>query len=281
MRLASIVLLWCVALASAAAQVDAARIDELLRLSGLWEEAVAARDQIKAGAGEAWKQQASPGRPGFGAAERARFDAAIDKAFAPDAMRGAIAAEMRKLLSGEDADAVLAWLSSDLGKRLTRLEEEGSRVEESARAREEADKIVAALAPARLRLLERLLDALGADERNFEVARNMAMAMVYAMTAMQPQGDPEGAAEAVRARLEAQRGAMMQQNHEVALASTARAYRDVSDEDLDRYVEFNRTPAAKRFNDATLKGFQRALVQGSLELGRHLGRETRSKPTIS
>ena len=281
LRRAAFLVMACVALAAGAAELEAAQVDELIRKSGLWEEAASARDQIKAGARESWKQESSSGNPAMSAADVARFEAAADKAFAPEAMRRSIALDMRKLLSKEDAEAVLAWLTSELGARLTQLEEQASRAEEAMRTLPAAREAVAALAPERKRRLERLLDAVGADEHNFEVAANMSSAMVFAMSAMQPQGDPEGAAEAVRKKLEAQRAPMTAYYHQMALASAAGAYRDVSDADLDRYIEFNRTPAAKRFNDASIQGFQRALVQGCLELGRFLGKEAQRRPIVS
>jgi hypothetical protein len=279
-RSLAFVFLACIAWA-AAAEVDARRVEDLMRKSGIWEQAAAVRDQIKAGAREAWSQGKSAGRQGPGPSDMARFEAAADKAFAADAMRRTIAADMRRTLSPADVDEVLVWLSSDAGRRITRLEEEHSHGKDAPKDLEDARAIVSKLSRKRVDILERLAAAIDAGEHSFQIMLNMTSAIVYAMAAVSPQADPAEAAGQVRKALEAQHPEMKAYYHELAIASMAQTYRKVNDAELERYAAFNEAPAARRYNEAGTKGFDRALVQGCLELGRELGREAQVPQRVS
>lgn len=268
------------AAAARAEAPDAAGVDELMRKSGLAAQVAGAHEEIKAGAREASAGDSRNGAPALSALDMSRFEAAADKAFAPQAMHATVAAELSRRLSSGDVAELVAWLDSDLGARITREEEEASSPQEAIQDPAQARERLAKVTPARLKALERLVDAVGADQHNFEIAAQMTAAMVYAMAAVQ-SSDPESAAEAVRARMEARRNVMMGYYRQMALAYAARAYRDFSDAELERYIAFNRMPAAKRFNEASTHGFERALVAGCLELGRYLGREAQRDPRSS
>jgi hypothetical protein len=264
------------AAATAAAAEDARRIDELMHKSGIWEQVASVRDQVKSGVREAWTDQKNSGRPGTSALDLMRLEAAVDKAFAADTMRRAVAAELGSELAPKDVDEVLVWLDTDLGRKLTRLEEEASRAEETVKTEKDARELVAKVPPARLAQYERLVTALRLDQANVETTLNMMAAIIYAVAAASPQADPDEAVRQLRKSYEPQRKQMEAHFHQLALASMSRSYRGVSDADLQRYAVFNETPAGRRYNDAATKAFERALVQGCLELGRQLGRDAQT-----
>lgn len=117
--------------------------------------------------------------------------------------------------------------------------------------------------------------ALELDARTVDSAVNMSAAIVYGLTAMSPDSDPEDAANNVRKRLGAQRTPMLAYFHRLSLAALARTYEGVSDEDLARYVRFNETPAARRYNAAASRALEAAILEGSFDIGRRLGRPVR------
>jgi hypothetical protein len=260
-------------IACAAWAADDGKVDELMRKSGLWEQVGGLREQLRSGASQAREEaKASEGRRhGTTDADFARLLGAIDQAIAPRRMRRLVASELGRELAAPDIDAALEWLSSDLGRRLTRLEEKASS-SDSSNIGKEAGHIIAALPKPRVAVIERLMTALDLDARTVDSAVNMSAAIVYGLTAMSPEADPDEAANGVRKRLGAQRAPMMAYFHRMSLASLARTYEGVSDEDLARYVRFNETPAARRYNAAASRALEAAIVQGSFDIGRRLGR---------
>jgi hypothetical protein len=268
------------AFAAAAAIDDAKRVEELLHKSGIWEQVASMREQVKSGVRDAWTEQKKDGRPGIGNIDVKRLEAAVDKAFAPDTMRRTVGTEMGRQLEAKDVDEVLKWLDTDLGRKLTRLEEEASRAEEALKTESEARDIVAKIPAARRARYERLITALHLDESNVETTLNMMSAIVYAVAAASQQDDPDDAVEELRKTYEPQRKQMEAYYHELSLASMARSYGGVAEADLDRYVAFNESPAGRRYNDAATKAYGRALVQGCLDLGHQLGRDAQAPPRM-
>ncbi|HWH40406.1 MAG TPA: hypothetical protein VNU21_11245 [Usitatibacter sp.] len=263
---------------AAAAEPDAGRVEELLRKSGIWAHAGMLQAQVKAGAEQARRQGASEGRrPRLSDAEFERLIAAMSTAFAPERVRTGIAHQMAHALSADDVDEVLAWLSGDLGVRVAALEERCDRIEHIQLMRE-GRELLDAMPASRLALVNRLLELLHAEDAAFDTASNMMNAVVYGFTAMTPEADLDGAVEAMRRSTEAQRPLLVAYFHELLRARLAVAYKDLSEDELARYVAFNETTAARHYNAASLKVVGDVVVQASLDLGRQLGRELARKP---
>jgi len=263
---------------AAAAEPDAGRVEELLRKSGIWAHAGVLQAQVKAGAEQARRQGAAEGRhPRLSDAELQRLIAAMSTAFAPERVRSGIAHQMAHALSADDVEEVLAWLSADLGVRVSALEERCDRIEHTELMRQ-GRELLDAMPASRLALVNRLLELLHAEDAAFETASNMMNAVVYGFTAMSPEADVDAALEAMRRSTEAQRPRLVAYFHELLRARLAVAYQELSDEELGRYVAFNETPTGLRYNAATLKVVGDVVVQASLDLGRQLGRELARKP---
>jgi hypothetical protein len=263
---------------AAAAEPDAKHVEELLRKSGIWTHAGMLQEQVKSGAEQARRQGGSDGRrPRLSDAEFERLIGAMSTAFAPERMRSGIAREMARTLSAEDVDEVLAWLSGDLGMRISALEARCDTMDPVQLMRD-GHKLLEAMPPSRLALVNRLLGLLHAEDAAFETTTNMMNAVVFGFAAMTPESDLEGTLEIMRRGAEAQRAHMVAFFHDLLRARLAVAYQDLTDDELQRYVAFNETAAARRYNAATLKVVGDVVVQASLDLGRQLGRELASKP---
>lgn len=256
------------------ASADSARhVDELLHKSGIWKQAGDLPEQLKAGAKEAREKEKASGQPAtMTDAEYARLNAAMARAFSADRMRRIVASEIERGLSAADEAKLLEFLSSDLGKRTTKAEEDVSDPAQSLEMRKYADEIFIKTPGARVSKLARLTRAFRAGESATSMMIGMASAVAYGAAVASPNGD-ERVAREMRRKFEAQREELTETMNRQLTKVFAYAYRALSDDDLDRYLEFAQTPAAQHFTDITIKAFDKAFQEGGLELGRYIGRE--------
>jgi hypothetical protein len=262
---------------AALAEAPGRRTDELMQKSGLWKQVGQYHDQIKAGAEDSRARDKASGKPDPGDASFARLLAAVDQAFSPERMRRVVARELADHLSTQEEAQVLAWLSSDLGARFTRIEEKSGESAQVKRIQQGAERYYRRVGPERRKMCERLVAALDAGESGATLMINMTAAVMYGLALSEPNVD-EGAVTALRRKLESQRPQLVDMLGKQSLWTYAFVYQDVNDDDLESYVRFNETAAARHLNTLATKGITDAFQQGALELGRYLGRESATKP---
>jgi len=260
-------------LVAGAAFADSPRhVDELLHKSGIWKQAADLPAQLKAGAAQARAQEKASGKPGMTDADYDRFVAAMARAFSADRFRRVTAREIERNLSAADEATMLKFLSSDLGLRATRAEEEMGAAMGGEGAQQRLETYFTKVPGARVTKLARLMRAFKAGEGAASTMINVASAIAYGAAVAAPNGD-ERIARQMRKEFEAQRTQVTEAMNRQITKVAAYVYRDLSDDDLDRYTEFAQTPAATRFTDVTIKAMDIAFQEGGLELGRYLGRE--------
>jgi hypothetical protein len=267
------------ALAAAGPATDA-RIDELLHMSGLWNQLAQIEAQVKAGAAQS-QAEAKGGGPGaLTDAQYKRLQAAIGVAFAADRLRSAARKEFTDALGAGEVDDVLGWLSTDLGKRATRLEEESGEMEAAKRMEREAPALLAALPASRVERFEKFVRLTRAGESMASSLINVMTAVVYGMALATPPSDTS-LADTVRERLESQRPQLVAKYTKEAVLQFAYTYRTFSDEEIDRYIAFAETPSGRKYHDASFKLLDEVFARGSLEMGREIGRATDIQPRRS
>jgi hypothetical protein len=262
-----------VAAAAQAADPPARHVDELMRKSGLDTQIGQIPAQLKQGAAESReREKADPAaRNRMTDAEYARLTAAMDRSFAAGRLRALVAASLAQSVSADDERAVLGFLSTDLGVRVTKLEEKSGEPREIAAAEREAPALWEKLAPERARLLRRLADSSDIGEAGAGLMIDMALAIAYGAAMTMPDAD-ERAIEPMRRRFEAQRPLMAAAFRDHVLRNFAYTYRELPDDELARYAAFSESPAGRRFSQATIKALGSAFAQASLDLGRELGK---------
>jgi hypothetical protein len=258
-----------------AAHAEPARhVEELLHKSGIWKQAGDLPAQLRAGAQEARDKEKSSGQPPtLTDAQFARLVAAMERAFSPGRLRRIVAREIERGLSAADEAQVLQFLSTDLGVRATKAEEQASEPATALRMHEEADELFVKMPGARVAKVARLAQAFKAGDSAASMMIDMAAAVAYGAAVASPNGDERVAGD-LRRKLEERRGEIARMMNQQLTKVFAYTYRSLSDEDLDRYLEFAETPAARQYTDVTIKAFDIAFQEGGLELGRYIGRES-------
>lgn len=257
-----------------AADAPPRRTGELMQKSGLWKQVGQFQEQMRAGAAQAREQARAAGEKTIdNDADFARLTRAMDAAFEPEALRRGVSRDLARYLSRSDEDEVLVWLSSDLGKRLTTIEERAGEMDEIMKAEREAPDYLRSLPEERVDRFKRLEAAIRAGEATSGMVQGMTSAIVYGFALMSPNSDPEGAVAKLKKSLASQREQMSAVFVQRAVEAFAYVYREVPDGEIDSYIRFNSSAPGKRYNDAAMKAFENALLQSSVEMGKFFGQD--------
>ncbi|HUQ29536.1 MAG TPA: hypothetical protein VM051_13140 [Usitatibacter sp.] len=247
------------------------RTEELMRKSGLWDQVAQMRQQMKAGIQEARREAKASNMPLLDDASYAKLSGAIDRAFASDVLRESVALHLEEFIAPRDEVEVLGWLSSDVGARFTRMEIAAGDISESANVQEQGPKLLASVSKPRLEKYQRLAAALDAGDTTAGLTINMTSVIVYGIALVMPGTDADMAAKAIRQRMQGQRAKMAEYFGDKALQSYAYAYRAATDAQLDSYVKFAESAAARRYHSAGIRAMDATLSQAALAMGQELG----------
>mgnify|MGYP001356558108 CR=1 FL=1 len=204
------------------------------------------------------------------------WQAEVERIYAPDRLgplfHTAFAEELDHI--GMDTALILAFLGSDLGQKIMRLEvsaraallDDG--VEDSARAmaaRREAE------GDARYRMLRRFVDANHLVDMNVSSALNANVAFLKALSASggARTGLPD---DEILAQVWAQEGEIRVETDSWLMAYGTLAYGPLSDAELERYLAFSETAEGVALNRALFAAYDRLFVTVSGDFGRSVGR---------
>jgi hypothetical protein len=248
------------------------RTDELMHKSGLWKQLAQIEPQLKAAMAEQRaqaKSKAGGDGPVLDELAWLRLSRAAERAYAPDGLRKAVADGVARRLAPEDEAAALRWLDSPVGREFTRLEEAVGEVEEYRRMGEGSADAMRSASPERIEAVGHLVDESGAD-LEATVTIQMIMGVAYGVAASTGRIDEAHLAR-FRAKLEADRPRMVAQSRQRAIPMMVYAYRSMSDADLASYLAFTRSPAGRRYMEASVKAMEATLSEAAAALGRYTG----------
>jgi hypothetical protein len=197
-------------------------------------------------------------------------------AYSTEATEKLVIAELQSQLQPADADEVLRWLRGDVGRRFTALEIEAGRAEAQAKMQAYAQSLMNNPPPeSRQAIFESLQDALHTTEGATQLLMNMNLAIGIGFLDGGPEID-EAAIRKLRDTLETDRARMTTEVGPLMLVVLMYSYRDVPDADLQRYIDFARSPAGDRYHRAMIDGMDRALSAAGVRLGQELSRLSKS-----
>jgi Uncharacterized protein conserved in bacteria (DUF2059) len=253
-------------------------IDELMHKSGLWVQIGQFQSQVRAGAADARAKEAAGAKGAvMSDAEFARVVAALDHAFAPERMRRIVEKGLAETLSVDDEKEALAWLSSPLGARITQIEVAAGEDEPMMKAMNESQQYFESLPKERADRFVRFAVSNKSGESGASLMIDMTTAIAYGIAVSIPNGD-EGQVKVLRRKLESQRPQLVAALNQRSSYILAYTYRDLGDDEVDRYVAFVESPAGQRLNDAVIKVLVQAFEQASLEIGRNMGAAMPKEP---
>jgi len=204
---------------------------------------------------------------------------AAEEAFRPELLQDAIARDIARRLQVEDMKAALAWLETDLGRRITLAEEVASNTDDEAIARYMQGLKEKRPTAARVSLINDIIEATYAEDLALRSMKAMALGVALGMDSTLPRERRLGMArieKEVNAALPKEK--LKQELRATMAANCLYAYRELRDDDLRRYIEFLRSPAGKRYSDEMTQAFMDELVRASVRLGQLVDQKTVKQP---
>jgi hypothetical protein len=222
----------------AMAPVPARDFDELLRLSGLLRQVEEVGPAFLRGIDQAERQFAQAGKAAPGTrVDWDRMRAAAKDGLAVPAMRRDVERHLGEELSAEDEAQALAFLRSELGTRLRGLGRENLAQAPTESVRDEAAMVAGTATPERVQRMIRLERATRVSGSLVDQTFGMMIAIAAGVALSTPPQDST-AADAMTRQWQAQRATLVANLRQAALRDMLHAYRDLGDEDLDRFLAF-------------------------------------------
>lgn len=237
--------------------------DEVMHKSGLWAQLAQIEPLMQLGVTRTHEQEAT-----LSDAELAQLRQGIATTYAADGLRTAVRDRLAATLTVQDAADTLRWLASDLGQRITALEEAGANPDETLKRLQTGPQLLANLPASRGEQLQRLAKATFSAEAAATIIVDTMIGVTRGLAASGP-----GVAENIEDQ-ESQDQLMREHMAEMLgpriVADFAAIYRSLSDEELEQYVTFCESPTGHKFAQASLDAIDNALTAAAVQLGRRL-----------
>jgi hypothetical protein len=242
------------------AQIEPTLAESLMLKSGLWKQLDSLSKQLSDGF-----DSTPPPAAAQDAATKQTVIQAAQLSFGVQRLRERTRDNLLSLVNKDAADPVIAWFDSDLGKIMSRAEEDASAKNPQAHLTEGATLHAAATAE-RKQLIDQLLVATNATEYVYNVTVNMTTAMILGANKVTP--DAAGPkAEDIKNMFKDRKPAMLKQFVALYTNAFAATYVDVSDTQLAAYLAHLTSPSGQAFSNATLTAVEGALASAGGEFG--------------
>ena len=194
----------------------------------------------------------------------------IQKAMDPERILKEISRQTENNLDLKTMRAVLSWLESDLGQKITSIQT-GSTTPEVLQGVAEFAVQLKKTPPSKKRsdLVQRLIKASYSVEIGVDTQISMAVAIAKEMNLALPEGKPEDI-EAIIKEIEALRPLLQKETRIRVTTGNLYLYRALKDEEFLRYVEFTESESGKRYHRVTASALIDAMKMISLDFAKTL-----------
>lgn len=259
----------------AVAAISPAQADELMQKSGFTSQLAQIGPGVQAGLNLT---------PGLAAtmpeADLQTIRDGLGAAFAGDRLVAEARTQLAKLMLPDDAKFTLAWLDSDLGKRITKLEDEAGRSEGFEERSAAAGELFKKLPQRRIERYQELAKVLNVGEAAAGIVINTTLATTRGAASLRSDA-PEANVAEIRTELERNRGKLVQELGDQYLVLFAGAYQTLEDKEIDAYIAFSKSPGGKAYNEALVKVLDEVMTKASLESGKIIAAARHAKATGS
>jgi hypothetical protein len=233
------------------ADVSDESINKLLDLSGLTMQVDQFPDLIKAGMEQA-KQQGTP----IPDSEYRSMVKSADESILPSEIIAGIRVSLKKSINEKEAQKLLAWYESNLGKEITHAEESASTPEAYQQMMHSAQSLLAN--SERVEFANRLDVLLGATDMTMGIQEHTSIAVYSAiMTAMQP--DTPLNLEPFKAQMDAASVQTRAAVKQMVTISFVYSYENIETNNLKQYETFLNDVTTMKFNKTIMDSMNREL----------------------
>jgi hypothetical protein len=192
-------------------------------------------------------------------------------AFDAKTIHDAVQTYIKLNLSENDMRAVLEWLDSPLGKKITRLEEDASTAEAYTEMQAIGSKLLDENKDsARINKIIRLDDATGTTESTINTVLNVQLAMITAMSAAM-EADKRPSFEDVQDLVNMNKSQIQAAMKRMVQRQFLYSYRELTDNEIDRYTQFAESQSGQRYHYVSMRAIDEALVRAARKMGSRMG----------
>ena len=168
-------------------------------------------------------------------------------------------------LNKNEVEAILQWLKSPLGEKITKLEE--SAATPSAYEAMEAMKEKLLQDSARVKKIRKLDEAIKGTESLLYLAASTQKAITTSMAAELAPDDPDMFEQIVEDTMggRKQLESAIKDNTLVSLLST---YRALKDEEIDKYIDFASSDLGRKYHKTIIDGINSGFLSASRDVGK-------------
>lgn len=238
------------------------RVVRVLRLTGVQQQIHAIPVYVLAGFDRSNGNLASK--------RRAVVRRVLTQAFDADLIERRVTSKVAKVLPKETADTIVAWLQSDLGKKISALEEGGWITLEKHISPVVADLEKVDLekleedAPhtARLKLIRRLDHSTNATETLVDLSEASAFGSATVLDVARPFDQRLGV-DRVRVQIDQDRPNLRMRSRRIITATFLLTYQTLTDAELERYAEFLDSDPGREYLATAHDALKDALYEAS------------------
>lgn len=180
----------------------------------------------------------------------------IDKHINPSDIYGTIGQLLKQNLNEKQAEKLLKWYTSEVGKEITAAEQKANSQEAMMAMQQQAQQLFAD--EFRVGFAQRMDEVMGITDAVMGMQVGMSMAIATGMTTMmQPEKMPDMAA--LRTQIESNMAPMRGNMQSMIILMAVYSYQDISEDKLKQYEGFVNTPEAKVFADTLMKGMAQGI----------------------
>ncbi len=237
-------------------------LSQLMNLSGINKQVA----NIPAGITAGMQQSRKQGSP-LTDEQFSKIEKIMTKAFQPSDISNTISSKVKSELTEAEAQELLSWYKSDLGKKVTKAEEKGS---DPAAVQEMINQANTLMADKeRVKYAKRIDQLVKATDLTVEFQKSTATAIFTSLSKAINPGQPVDM-KAFEARLTEAEPKMRQQVEQMITLSYVYNYKELSASEMNKYIDFLQRPSTKKFNDTTISGMKKALQDSANTMGASL-----------
>lgn len=249
---------------------SAVRASKVLRFTGVQQQIHAIPNYVLAGFDRSSSRNLATKR-------QAVVRRALVQAFDANQIERRVTAKVSKDLSKETAGKIVAWLQTDLGRKISALEERGwvSSVKQIEQVVAQLEKIdldkLERNSPqaARLKLVRRLDYSTNATETLVDLSEASAFGVATVLDASRPVDQRLGI-DRLRVQIDQARPKLRSQSQRITVATFLLTYQTLTDAEMERYAEFLESDSGREYLTTTHDALKDALYEASETMNRNL-----------
>lgn len=234
-----------------AGDISQSALDQLMELSGLDDQIGSISQELSAGV----QQRYAMGE--LTQEEAVDLADTFQQAFATPPMLASIRSAIQQKMSEREAQLLLSWYRSDIGRAITTAEIAGT-TEQDVISKIEPTKLLSQ--SSRVALATEMEAELQMVDNQIDMSKKVALALAAALSMRSNQFSNTDLKQ-VKMVLDMQMAQMRPQIETMVILSNIYFYRNLPEQDLKRYIDFLGQPASKALNASVSEGVDVAIME--------------------